>query len=94
MTASASAHAWNGGHADLPRRPFDYGADPRSGRWTITSSVPLSPEEVARIDEGLVRFRAAYAIARPSAGEAGALDIEYRAARPFERIKREGTPKP
>lgn len=88
MSANESQRGWNGSH--VPNKaPFRYGAVPGSpSSAAIESTVELTDEEVERIEKHIRAYSARYAIVRPAEREPRFLDVEYRAARPFERIRR------
>lgn len=89
MPATEKQRAWTG--HDIPvRSAFRYGElnDRTTVCAVIESTVELNDKEVEKIRDGTRKNQARYAIVRPASGAPGFLDVEYRAARPFERIRR------
>ena len=89
MPATEKQRAWTG--RDIPvKAAYRYGElnDRTTVMSVIESTVELSEKEIEKIRGGIRKNQARYAIVRPASGAPGFLDVEYRAARPFERIRR------
>jgi hypothetical protein len=80
--------AWNGDLISNPAQ-YRYGSADEYGRLAkIESTVELNEKEIAAIEESIHRYGARFAIVRQTPKDPTHLDVEFRSARPFERIRR------
>lgn len=87
MLTSDRQRAWAGKHIPVAAQ-FRYGSIPGTSMPEIESTVELNNKEVELIQTRIRDFGARMAIVRPAEREPGFLDVEFRSARPFERIRR------
>ncbi len=88
MSANETQRAWNGSNVANPAT-YRYGCvDPACRVAKIESTVELTEAEQKLIERRISDFGARYAIVRQAFKDPEHLDVEFRAARPFERIRR------
>jgi len=85
--ATDKQRSWCGDHVPNPAQ-YRYGMIPGTERPEIESTVELSEKEVETIRTRIRDLGARFAIVRPTPRDPGHLDVEFRSARPFERIRR------